>query len=126
MPVSEVRAFRDAKGAIPIQAWLNDLQGNKPKAYHKCLARILELEEQGSAMRRPHADYLQEAIHELRASLSGIHYRILYFFSGQNAVVLSHGLTKEKTVPQRDIDLAVSRMNLVLKSPEKHTATFNI
>ncbi len=125
MPVTEVRAYCDAKGEIPVQAWLDDIERTEPRAYRKCLARILELEEQGNAMRRPHADYLQEGIRELRATLSGIHYRILYFFYGQNVVALSHGITKEKKVPQKEIDLAISRMNLVLKSPDKYTATFN-
>jgi len=112
-------------GEIPIQTWLDDLEQTEPKAYRKCLARIVELAEQGNAMRRPHADYLRDAIYELRASLSGIHYRILYFFFGRNIVALSHGVTKEDKVSPKDIELAVARMNCVRESPDKYTANFN-
>ena len=125
MPATEVRAFRDMNGEIPIQTWLDDLEQTEPKAYRKCLARIVELAEQGNAMRRPHADYLRDAIYELRASLSGIHYRILYFFFGRNIVALSHGVTKEDKVSPKDIELAVARMNCVRESPDKYTANFN-
>ncbi len=126
MPATEVRAFCDAKGEIPVQAWLDDLECNEPKAFRKCLARIIELAEQGNAIRRPHADYLRDSIWELRASRAGVHYRILYFFCGKNIVALSHGVTKTDIVPERDIELAVNRMNLVMRSPNKYTATFDI
>ena len=43
----------------------------------------------------------------------GVHYRILYFFAGKAIVVLSHGLVKEKEVPQREIDLALERKQKV-------------
>lgn len=126
MPVTEVRAFRDASGNVPVQGWLDDLEESQPKAYAKCLARILELSEKGNEMRRPHADMLRDGIRELRASHSGTHYRILYFFFGKNVVVLSHGLVKEAQVPSREIDLAIANMNLVLKNSERHTADFEI
>jgi phage-related protein len=126
MPPTEVQAFHDGKGTIPIRAWLNDLKRSEPKAYRKCIARILELAEKGNAMRRPHADYLRDGIYELRASLSGVHYRVLYFFFGRNIVAVSHGLTKEKGIPPKDIEVAITRMNLVRESPAKYTANLNL
>jgi phage-related protein len=126
MPATEVRAFRDEDGTVPIQEWLNELERREPKAYAKCLARILELEENGNDMRRPHADYLRDGIRELRATLGKDQYRLLYFFFGKHAVAVSHGTTKEKQVPAQDIKLAISRRALVMQSPDRYTANFDI
>lgn len=38
------------------------------------------LEEKGTALPRPYADFLKEGIHELRIKLKGEQIRILYFF----------------------------------------------
>lgn len=62
MPQTEVRAFRKSDGSIPVKDWLDDLEQAEPKTYAKCLARILELEESGNEIRRPHADYLRDNI----------------------------------------------------------------
>ena len=126
MPATEVRAFRDADGTVPLQRWLEGLEYSDPKAHAKCLARILELAANGSQMRRPHADYLRDGIYELRATLGKDQYRVLYFFCGKNIVVLSHGTTKERRVPPGDIELAIARMGLVMNSTDKYTADFDI
>lgn len=68
----------------------------------------------GSAnFRRLEAAYLRDAMHELRGSLSGVHYRILYFFHGDIAVVISHGVVKEQVVPPNEIDRAVKHRKLL-------------
>jgi hypothetical protein len=59
MPQTEVRAFRELDGSVPVQDWLDELETSDPKAYAKCLARIFELSESGNEMRRPHSDYLR-------------------------------------------------------------------
>ncbi len=52
----------------------------------------------------------------------GINYRILYFFFGQEAVVVSHGIMKQQAaVPPKDIDLARRRKRLFEGDPERHT-----
>jgi hypothetical protein len=45
----------------------------------------------------------------------------LYFFSGREVVVVSHGLKKERVVPPREIDLAIRRMNAFRQYPTAHT-----
>jgi phage-related protein len=75
----------------------------------------------GNELHRPEADYLRDGIFELRASYQGIHYRILYFFSGKAAVVLSHGITKEREVPAKEIDRAIKRREQVKSDFEQHT-----
>lgn len=110
MAQTEIFLYQDEKGTIPLYAWLDALP---TKAQDKCIARISRLAEFGNELRRPEADYLRDGIHELRASYQGVHYRILYFFSGKAVVVLSHGLTKEREVPPKDIDLAIKRKKQV-------------
>jgi len=126
MPATQVRIFRDDDGGVPLQEWLDHLEQTKPKAYAKCLARILELAERGNEMRRPHADYLRDGIYELRAPLKKTQFRILYFFFDKHAVVLSHGFTKTDKVPPSNIETAVDHSNLVRKSPRKYTADFEV
>ena len=51
-----------------------------------------------------------------------VNYRVLYFFHGQQAVVISHGLQKQQErVPQEDIELAKARMSLFRANPRAHT-----
>ena len=90
------------------------------KAQDKCIVRIELLAEKGFELRRPLADYLRDGIYELRFSLQGVRYRILYFFHGKQAVI-SHGLTKTSQVPPREIDLAIKPKLHIGKDSERHT-----
>jgi hypothetical protein len=72
-------------------------------------------------LRRPIADVLKDGIHELRPSFQGVNYRILYFFSGRNVVVVSHGVVKESEVPETEIDRAVQRKQCFEADPEAHS-----
>jgi hypothetical protein len=45
---------------------------------------------------------------------------MLYFFHDQRAVI-SHGLTKEDMVPDREIELAISHRAQFAGDPERHT-----
>jgi phage-related protein len=98
--------------------WLAELPD---KVRDKCRVRLDRLAELGHELRRPEADYLRNGIYELRASLSGVQYRILYFFCGTAAVVVSHGLTKEQQVPAVEIDRAVWRKIQFERDPKTHT-----
>ena len=91
------------------------------KAQIKCLARLKRLEQLGHELRRPEADLLRDGIYELRIGLQGINYRILYFFHGNIAAVVSHGLTKERRVPPGEIDDAVERKQLFEVNPKRYT-----
>lgn len=124
MPQTQVRLFRDAQGNVPVQTWLAELRRTVPRAHAKCLQRILMLSQFGNELRRPHADMLRDGIYELRARLGSVNYRMLYFFSGRQIAIVSHGLTKETAVPDAEIERAVQRRGLVLSNPQKHTADF--
>ena len=79
----------------------------QPKALDKCTVRIERLAELGHELRRPEADFLRDGIYELRVGLQHVNYRMLYFFHGRTAAVVSHGVVKEAEVPRREIEKAI-------------------
>jgi phage-related protein len=119
MPRIEVVFFKEDDGRVPLTDWLD---GVPPKAQAKCLARLKRLEDLGHELRRPEADYLRDGIYELRVGLMGVNYRMLYFFHGRMAAVVSHGIVKERVVPPKEIDLAVQRKRRFERNPKAHTA----
>ena len=113
--------FRDDDGSVPLLDWFDDLT---EKARITCLARIELLKELGHQLRRPHAENLGEGIWELRAKVEGVNYRMLYFFHGQQAIVLSHGITKQQAVvPPIEIERAKLRRKAFEINPQRHTHT---
>ena len=88
----------------------------------KCYLRLERLHYMRWAtnFRRPEADFLRDGIYELRVSLGGVHHRILYFFHGAIAAVVSHGLVKERVVPPKEIDHAIERKKQFEANPAKH------
>lgn len=71
------------------------------KAAIKCRYRIKQLKDLGHNLRRPEADRLQDGIYELRIPYNGIQFRILYFFYGRIAAIVSHGISKEHAKRRR-------------------------
>ena len=102
MPETDVRLFCTAEGTVPIEEWLRKLP---KKAQEKFQARITWLRKLGHELRRPRADFLRDGIWELRVRYQRNRYRVLYFFYGQEAVILSHGFQKkESRVRDSDIE----------------------
>jgi len=58
----------------------------------------------------------------LRVKASGLHHRVLYFFHGNSAIVISHGLVKEREVPSREIERALWRKASFEQNPAAHTS----
>jgi len=46
---------------------------------------------------------------------------MLYFFHGNRAAVVSHGITKEQRVPSREIDRAIERKKRFTANPTPYT-----
>ena len=113
----EVYFYRDEDGSLPLLGWLDALP---KKVQLKCIERISRLAELGNELRRPDADYLRDGIYELRASYQGVHH-LLYFFAGKAVTVLSHGITKEREVPNREIDRAIQRKEQVQGDFKRYT-----
>lgn len=126
MPLTEVRAFCDERGRVPLQKWLDGLEETEPKAFQACLALILKLEAQGHELRRPTADYLEDGVYELRTAVGNVNYRILYFFFDKRMACCWDGLTKEKKVPKGAINSAKRAKKLVKSDPDRFTADLTL
>ncbi len=118
MPRTKVVFYKASDGTVPVLEWL---EGLPSKAQLKCLTKIERLKQEGHELRRPEADLLTDKIYELRASLRGIHYRVLYFFYGNVAAVVSHGIVKEDRVPPAEIARAIECRKNFEQNPKAHT-----
>ena len=120
MPKTNVIIYQEKDGTVPLLDWLDDLPG---KVQDKCTARIELLKEKGYDLRRPICDSLRDGIYELRAGYKNVNYRILYCFQGKNIVLLSHGCTKERKVPGKEINRAIKNAGNYGKDMKAHTYT---
>jgi phage-related protein len=118
MPQTQVVFYQEEGGSVPILEWFERLP---EKALDKCRVKLERLRDLGHELRRPEADYLRDDIYELRVRVGSVNYRMLYFFHENIAAVVSHGLTKEKRVPPKDIDRAVAAKKRFVEDPRRHT-----
>jgi DNA-binding XRE family transcriptional regulator len=114
MPRTRVVFYRESDGSVPLLDWFDEIP---KKARVKCRLRVERLRELGYELRRPEADYLRDDIFELRVRLEGVNYRMLYFYFRDVAAVVSHGITKERIVPPKEIDRALARKTGVRIQP---------
>jgi putative component of toxin-antitoxin plasmid stabilization module len=125
MPQTQVVFFQDEDQSVPALDWLREMKRRDPRITAKFHERILELGSLGWQMMRPASDTLRDGIHELRVRLGSVNYRLLYGFHeehGQQTIaILVHGLTKERAVSPKDIDLAARRRAAFAADPPKHT-----
>jgi phage-related protein len=119
MPAVGVIYYREG-GEVPMDGWLAQLPA---AARDVCLAHLRLLQRKGFELRRPLADFLADGIHELRVKWKGINYRMLYFFHGRQAVVVSHGFVKRRArVPESEMRRAMGRMTRFKADPAAHTS----
>jgi len=123
MPRTTIVLFRESDGSVPMLDWLEELPD---KVKDKCVARLRRLGAMGHELRRPEADFLRDGVYELRVGFSGMNYRMLYFFYGNIAAVVSHGLVKEREVPPAEIDRAIWRMRQYLSNPKRHMTEMSL
>jgi phage-related protein len=119
MPRIDVVLYQEGDGSLPpVVEFLDRLQH---AARERCLARIELLATYGHELERPHSAPLEGGIHELRIRFYRVNYRLLYFFNGRTAAVVSHGIAKEKEVPKKEIKAAMTRMEKFKADPARHT-----
>ena len=95
--------YVDARGNSPVREFIKSLP---LKERTKIDAYIQELQNQGSNLRRPMADYIGDEIYELRPG----HNRVFYFFFlRENAVILHAIRKKTDKIPLNDLDLCHKR-----------------
>lgn len=122
MPRLTLLLFREQDGTVPLLAWLGRLQ---VESRVRCYVRLERLGVLGHELRRPEAEYLGEGLYELRAKCSGNNYRMIYFFHGREAIVLSHGFAKHQSrVPGRELAAAMKRRDLFLSDPNRYSITY--
>jgi len=120
MPATTIQLFRDDDGSVPFLEWLENIEQQNRKVYEKCRSYLQRLADFGHELRRPTADLLRDGVYELRFAYLGVNYRILYGFVGKDLVLVSHGITKEKKVPAKEIDLARTRLEKFGTNPKKY------
>ena len=118
MPQRKLIFYQDEKGNVPIIEWLDRLP---QKVQTKCFIKLERLAQLGHELRRPEADFLRDKIYELRINFQRINYRILYFFYQNQAVVISHGIIKDKQVPNSEIEQAIKNKSKFEQNPQIHT-----
>ena len=118
MPQTKLVFYQEDDGTCRVLDWLRTIP---PKARMKCRVRMERLAEMGHELRRPEADLLRDKIYELRATLQGVHYRLLYFFHGNTVAVVASGIVKEDRVPPVEIDRTITRKRKFESDPTKHT-----
>ncbi|MFZ5864308.1 MAG: type II toxin-antitoxin system RelE/ParE family toxin [Thermodesulfobacteriota bacterium] len=117
MPTVELILYKEEDNTVPVISWLRSLP-RKPR--DKCIVKMERLRDHGHELRRPEADYLRDGIYELRVRFGTVNYRLLYFFYGTAAVVISHGVIKDDKVPAGDINKAVDRKSRFERNPLLH------
>ena len=90
MAKTSVVFYQEDPNNVPVLKWLDRLP---LRVQDKCRVRIERLRDLGHDLRRPEA-CLRDGTFDLRVGFTGMNYRILYFFYGQIAAVLSHGLLR--------------------------------
>ncbi len=96
----EIIFFRYASGECPVIEFIENLDNVKQQ--DKIYAWIKLLEEKGNQLVRPHADYAQDGIYELRVN----RYRIFYFFDNKKIILTNAIIKKTDKLPQKEIDIA--------------------
>jgi phage-related protein len=100
----EVEFYTLPSGACPTKEFLDSL--DKKDELPFAIRKLNLLRELGNQLRRPHADYLEGGIYELRIPVKHMQYRLLYFYFYQEKIIISHGLRKETKVKTSDIEKA--------------------
>ena len=121
MPTTEIVIYQERDNVVPLIDWLDDTHIHNQESRRKCLLAVERLHELGFELKRPEADYLEEGIYELRISYRHRNFRILYGFVAQNVVLLTHGITKERRVPPKEIQQALDRKRKYEDDPDAHT-----
>lgn len=103
----ELRYYLDRRGGNPVEEFIEDLP-EEDRALVR--ARITFLGEVGNRLREPHSKSLGGGLFELRVKSQ----RIFYCFKPGGVNVLLHGFSKKtRKTPQRELDVALRRMEEV-------------
>ena len=92
--------FEKEDGTRPAEEYL---LSEDIKLQAKMSREILLLEEFGNLLRKPHSEFLEDGIFELRAKVGTDISRVLYFFVVGKKIILTNGFRKKTVKTPRDI-----------------------
>lgn len=96
----EVLFYEKEDGTRPAEEYL---LSEDVKLQAKMSREILLLEEFGNLLRKPHSEFLEDGIFELRAKVGTDISRVLYFFVVGKKIILTNGFRKKTVKTPRDI-----------------------
>ncbi|MDR0380572.1 MAG: type II toxin-antitoxin system RelE/ParE family toxin [Oscillospiraceae bacterium] len=100
----DVKFYKKEDGTRPAENFIAELP---PKMKAKMLRMVDMLEVNGSALRMPYSEHLDDGIFELRAQVGTDISRVLYFFIVGRKVILTHGFIKKtQRTPPSEIERA--------------------
>lgn len=100
----EIEFFTLADGSMPVKEFLDALE---IKMRAKMIWTINLLKNNGTNLRLPYSEFLEDGIFELRAKQSSNISRVLYFFFNGRKIILTNGFIKKtQKTPKNQIELA--------------------
>ena len=100
----DIEFYKTEDGYEPVQEFLDSLE---PKMKAKTLRTIDLLEQNGTSLRLPYSEYLEDGIFELRTQQGSDISRVLYFFQVGNTAYLTNGFIKKtQKTPRAVLELA--------------------
>lgn len=100
----DIEFYKTEDGYAPAQEFLDSLE---PKMKAKTLRTIDLLEINGTSLRLPYSEYLEDGIFELRTQQGSDISRVLYFFQIGNKAYLTNGFIKKtQKTPRSVLELA--------------------
>lgn len=107
-----ILTFETSSGEEPVDDFIKKQQ---PQARSKIAHNVRLLQQYGNMLGLPHSKALGNSLYELRIR-GKEELRIFYCFVKQRIIYLLHVFKKQKQhTPQKDLDLALSRMKEVDK-----------
>ena len=104
MPKVQVILYDLPDGSYPAQEFIDSLD---LKMQAKMLRTIALLQENGTDLRMPYSEHLEDGIFELRAKVGSNTSRVMYFFFDGGKAILTHGFIKKtQKTPPSEIDRA--------------------
>lgn len=104
MPKVQAILYDLPDGSYPAQEFIDSLD---LKMQAKMLRTIALLQENGTDLRMPYSEHLEDGIFELRAKVGSNISRVMYFFFDGGKAILTHGFIKKtQKTPPSEIDRA--------------------
>jgi phage-related protein len=113
----EIEFYESPTKECPTDEFLRSLHKKDELPYVN--RKIDLLRELGNNLQRPHADYLENGIYELRIHVRHKQFRLLYFYFYQEKIIISHGIRKEAKVESSEIKKAIIHKNDYISRHER-------